>query len=41
VGRERKRHKGKNKEYKDVRLIAKVLVVSEPIAIFHPGDGKS
>jgi hypothetical protein len=22
-------------------MVAKALVVSEPIAIFHPGDGKS
>jgi len=33
VGRERRR-------YKDARTAAKALVVSELIAIFHPGDGK-
>jgi len=27
--------------YKDVKLAAKRLVVSELIAIFYPGDGKS
>jgi len=41
MGKERRRHKGRNKECKDVRPIAKALVISEPIAIFHPGDGKS
>jgi len=34
VGRERRR-------CKDARIAAKALVVSELIAIFHPGDGKS
>jgi len=41
VGKERRRREGRNRECKDIRLIAKALVVSEPIAIFHPGDGKS
>jgi len=41
VGRERRRYKGRNREYKDVRIAAKALVVSELIAIFYPGDGKS
>jgi len=41
VGRERRRRKGRNREYKDVRLIAKALVVSEPMVIFHPRDRKS
>jgi len=40
VGRERRRRKGRNREYKDIRSIAKALVVSEPTAFFHPGDGK-
>ena len=30
----------KRRRYKDVRIAAKALVVSEPIAIFHPRDGK-
>jgi len=41
VGRERRRHKGRNREYKGARIVAKVLVVSELIVIFHPRDGKS
>ena len=34
MGRERRRRK-------DIKTAVKTLVVSEPIAIFHPGDGKS
>jgi len=41
VGRKRRRCKGRNKEYKDARLAAKALVLSELMAIFYPGDGKS
>jgi len=41
VGRERRRWKGRNRECKDVKLAAKALVVSEPMAIFHAGHGKS
>ena len=41
MGRERRRCKGRNSKYKDIRLIAKALVVSELIAIFHPRDKKS
>ena len=40
MGRERRRRKGRNREYKDIRPITKALVVSEPIAIFHPRDKK-
>ena len=41
MGRERIRRIGRNRECKDVRIIAKALVLSELIAIFHPRDGKS
>ena len=41
MGRKRRRHKGRNRECKDVKLIAKALAASELIAIFHPGDRKS
>jgi len=41
VGRERRRCKGRNKEYKDIKLVAKALVVSEPMAIFYAGHRKS
>jgi len=41
VGKERRRRKGRNRDYKDVKLAAKALVLSEPIAIFHAGHGKS
>ena len=30
-----------NKLKQDIKPAAKVLAVSEPMAIFHPGDGKS
>ena len=40
MGRERRRYKGRNREYKGARIVAKALVVSEPIAIFHPRDRK-
>ena len=36
MGKERRRHKGKNKECKDIRPFAKVLVVSKLMAIFYP-----
>jgi hypothetical protein len=35
VGRERRGYKGRNKEYKDIRAVAKALVVNELIAIFY------
>jgi hypothetical protein len=35
VGKERRRRKGRNREYKDARAAAKALVVNELIAIFH------
>jgi len=41
MGRERRRHKSRNRECKNVRLITKALAASEPIAIFHPRDRKS
>jgi len=41
VGRERRRQKGRNRDYKDVKLVAKALVLSKPMAIFHAGYGKS
>ena len=41
MGKEKRRHKGRNKEYKDIRTAAKALVVSKLIAIFHFGDRKS
>jgi hypothetical protein len=34
VGRERRR-RGRNREYKDIRLAAKALVVNELMAIFY------
>ena len=40
MGRKRRRYKGRNREYKGARIVAKALVVSELIAIFHPRDGK-
>jgi hypothetical protein len=41
VGRERRRYKDRNREYKDTRAAAKALVVNEPMAIFHARHGKS
>jgi len=41
MGRKRRRYKGRNRECKYIRLIAKALAASELIAIFYPGDGKS
>ena len=41
MGKKRRKYKGKNREYKDIRLITKALVVSKPIVIFYPRDGKS
>ena len=41
MDRERRRYKGRNREYKDARTAAKALAVSELIAIFHPRDRKS
>jgi len=41
MGKKRRKCKGRNKEYKDIKLIAKALAVSELIAIFYPRDGKS
>jgi hypothetical protein len=41
VGRERRRRKGRNREYKDARAAAKALVVNELMAIFHARYGKS
>ena len=41
MGRERRRQKGRNRECKDIKLAAKALVASKPMAIFHPMDGKS
>ena len=41
MGKERRKCKGRNRKCKDVRPVAKTLVLSEPMAIFHPGDGKS
>ena len=40
MGRERRRWKDRNREYKDVELVAKALVLSELMAIFHAGYGK-
>ena len=41
MGRERRRRKGKNREYKDIKPAAKALVVSELIVIFYTGYRKS
>jgi len=41
VGRKKRRWKDRNRECKDVELVAKALVLSELIAIFHAGHGKS
>jgi len=41
VGRERRRWKDRNRECKDIKLAAKALVLSKPMAIFHAGHGKS
>ena len=41
MGGERRRCKGRNREYKDARPAAKALVVNEPMAIFHARYGKS
>ena len=41
MGKERRKRKGRNKECKDVRPVAKALALSEPMAIFHAGHGKS
>jgi hypothetical protein len=41
VGRERRRRKGRNREYKDARAVAKALVVNELIVIFYARHGKS
>jgi len=40
VGRERRERKGRNRECKDIELVAKALVISEPMVIFHAGHGK-
>jgi len=40
VGRERRRHKGRNREYKDAKTAAKALVVNKPMAIFYTWYGK-
>jgi len=39
VGKKR-RYKGKNKKYKDIKLAAKALIISELIVIFYAGHGK-
>ena len=41
MGKKRRRWKDRNRECKDVKLAAKALVLSEPIAIFYAGHGKS
>jgi len=41
VGKERRRWKDRNRECKDVKLVAKALVLSELIVIFHAGHRKS
>ena len=41
MGRERRRRKGRNRDYKDVKPAAKALVLSEPMATFYAGHGKS
>jgi hypothetical protein len=41
VGRERRRRKGRNRECKDVRVVAKALVVNKLMAIFYARYGKS
>jgi len=41
VGRERRRRRDRNREYKDVELVAKALVASELMAIFHARHRKS
>jgi len=41
VGRKRRRWKDRNRECKDVKPVAKALVLSEPMAIFYTGYGKS
>jgi len=40
VGRERRRRRDRNRECKDIKLVAKALVASEPMAIFHAKHGK-
>ena len=40
MGKEKRRYKGRNRKYKDVRPVTKTLVVSKLIAIFHSRDGK-
>ena len=41
MGRKRRRRRGRNRECKDIKLTAKALVVSKPMAIFHARHGKS
>ena len=41
MGKKRRRWKDRNRECKDVKLAAKALVLSEPMAIFYAGHRKS
>ena len=41
MGRERRRWKDRNRECKDIKPVAKALVLSELMAIFYAGHGKS
>jgi len=40
VGKERRRWKGRNRDYKDIKPAAKALVLSELMAIFYAGYKK-
>jgi hypothetical protein len=41
VGKERRRYKGRNGEYKNARPAAKALVVNKLMVIFYARHGKS
>ena len=41
MGRKRRRWKDRNRECKDIKPVAKALVLSEPIVIFYAGHRKS
>ena len=41
MGRERRRRRGRNRECKDIKPVAKTLVVSELMVIFYTGYRKS
>ena len=41
MGKERRRWKDRNRECKDIKLVAKALVLSELMTIFYAGHRKS